>query len=81
VTQLETLVVYTADGCPHCRDLIKDFSRRKVRFVERNVSIDSEALVRLKELSWERRLPTVFDHERISVGFKGRSSTFDELGL
>jgi hypothetical protein len=36
---------------------------------------------RLLELVWEHRLPVVADHERISIGFRGESSTFAELGL
>jgi hypothetical protein len=35
----------------------------------------------LRNLSWERRLPVVADHERISIGFRGASSTFADLGL
>ena len=81
MTRLETVVVYTAAGCPHCRALVQDFKRRNVSFVERCVGDDAQALDQLSSLSCERRLPVVVDHERVSVGFQGRSSTFDELGL
>lgn len=78
---LDTLLVYTADGCPHCRALIEDFDRRRVEYREINLSRRPEAVDRVRELSWEDRLPVVADHERVSVGFHGRSSTFAELGL
>jgi hypothetical protein len=32
-------------------------------------------------VSWEHRLPVVVDHERVSIGFRGGSSTYAELGL
>jgi hypothetical protein len=36
---------------------------------------------RLRSLCWEHRLPVIADHERVSIGFRGGSSTFTELGL
>jgi hypothetical protein len=35
----------------------------------------------LRGWCWEHRLPVVVDHERVSIGFRGASSSFDELGL
>jgi glutaredoxin len=78
---LDTILVFTADGCPHCRALVEDFRRRGVVFREINLSRQPEQLSRLRELSWEHRLPVVADHERVSIGFRGRSSTYEELGL
>ncbi len=79
--ELELLLVFTADGCSHCRALLDDLRRRGVRFREVNLSRDSDAVDRLARYSWEHRLPVVVDHERVSVGFRGGSSTFAELGL
>jgi glutaredoxin len=78
---LDTILVFTADGCGHCRDLLADFDRRGVVYREINLSRQPHEMDRLRELSWEHRLPVVADHERISIGFRGRSSTFSELGL
>ena len=81
VGTLDTIIVFTADGCPHCRALCEDFDRRGVVYREINLSREPGEIDRLRGLSWEHRLPAVADHERISIGFRGRSSTFDELDL
>jgi glutaredoxin len=78
---LESIVVYTADGCPHCAALVTDFRRRGVVFTEVNLSRHPQRLEELRRLSWEHRLPVVADHERVSIGFRGGSSTYAELGL
>ena len=78
---LESIVVYTADGCPHCRALVEDFRRRNVVFTEVNLSREPERMAELRRLSWEHRLPVVADHERVSIGFRGGSSTYAELGI
>ena len=78
---LDTLIVFTADGCPHCSALVEDFRKRGVRFNEVNLSREPEQMGRLLQHSWEHRLPVVLDHERISIGFRGGSSTYAELGL
>ncbi len=78
---LGTLRVFVADGCPACHDLLVDFRRRGVRFETVDLSREPDRLAELKALSWDRRLPVVVDHERVSVGFAGRSTPFVELGL
>ena len=77
---LETLLVFTHEQCPHSRALLEDFRRRGVVFMHIDVS-EPGGLKRLRDLSWEHRLPVVADHERITVGFKGKASTFETLGL
>jgi glutaredoxin len=78
---LDTIRVFTADGCPHCRALCEDFDLRGVIYREINLSLEPHEMARLRELVWEHRLPVVVDHERVSIGFRGQSSTFAELGL
>ena len=78
---LDTILVFTADGCPHCRALCGDFDRRGVVYREINLSEEPHEMARLQELIWEHRLPVVADHERVLIGFRGQSSTFSELGL
>ena len=78
---LDTILVFTADGCPHCRELCADFDRRGVAYREINLSREPQEMDRLRDLSWEHRLPVVADHERVSIGFRGQSSTFSDLGL
>lgn len=81
MTALDTLVAYTADGCPHSSALVADLEARNIRFLEVNLSRSPERLSELARVSWEHRLPVVVDHERVSVGFRGGSSTFAEVGL
>ena len=81
VGALDTILVYTADGCPHCRALCADFDRRGVVYREVNLSREPAEIEHLRDLSWERRLPVVADHERVYIGFRGASSTFAEVGL
>ncbi len=78
---LDSILVFTADGCPHCGALCEDFKRRGVVFREINLSRQPDEMERLRQLSWEHRLPVVADHERVSIGFRGKASTFEELGL
>jgi len=81
VASLDTILVFTADGCPHCRALCEDFDRRGVVYREINLCREPDEMTRLQELVWEHRLPVVADHERVSIGFRGQSSSFSELGL
>jgi glutaredoxin len=81
VTALDTLLVFTADGCPHCSAAVDDLCARGVRFREVNLSREPGAMERLRAVCWEHRLPVFVDHERVSVGFRGGSSSFAELGL
>jgi glutaredoxin len=81
VVGLDTILVFTADGCPHCKALCEDFDRRHVVYREINLSRRPDEMERLRGLCWEHRLPVVADHERVSIGFNGKASTFEELGL
>jgi glutaredoxin len=81
MSALDSVLVYTADGCPHCAALLEDFRQRGVTFREINLSREPAELVRLATLTWEHRLPVVVDHERVSIGFRGGSSSHAELGL
>jgi glutaredoxin len=75
------ITAYVADGCPHCAALLEDLERRRVTFVAVNLSREPKRIAELAALTWERRLPVLVDHERCSVGFSGRSSSFADLGL
>ncbi len=77
---LETLLVFTHKACPHSQALLEDFRLRGVVFMEIDVT-EPGGLERLRALSWEHRLPVVADHERITIGFRGQTSTFEALGL
>ena len=81
MSPVDTLLVFTANGCPHCRAVVDDFRARNVRFREINLHREPGEMERLKGLSEERRLPVIVDHERVSVGFRGGLSSFADLGL
>ena len=81
MSPLHTLLVFTADGCPHCGAVVEDFRARNVRFREINLSREPTEIGRLQTLCRQYRLPVIADHERVSIGFRGGSSTFGELGL
>ncbi|HVN76136.1 MAG TPA: glutaredoxin domain-containing protein [Thermoanaerobaculaceae bacterium] len=76
-----SVLVYVADGCPHCRALVADLARRRVEFSVVNLSEHPKRVAELAVVTWERRLPVAVDHERCSVGFRGRSTPFADLGL
>ena len=75
-----TVVVYVVDGCPHCSELLADLRRRRVEHDVVNLSRSPERVAEVLRLAWERRVPVLVDHERVSVGFRGGSSTLDGDG-
>jgi glutaredoxin len=75
------VTVYVAEDCPHCAALLADFERRQVAVAVVNLSRAPERAAEVLALTRTPRLPVVVDHERASIGFAGRSSTFAELGL
>jgi len=77
---LRTLQVFIHPNCPHSKALVEDFRRRGLSFIEIDIS-DDEGLRQLQAVCWEQKLPIVLDHERLSIGFRGLSSTFEELGI
>ena len=81
MSPVEPVLVFTADGCPHCRAVIEDFNARNVRFREINLSREPKEIEHLRSLCWEHRLPVIADHERVSIGFRGGTSTLTDLGL
>jgi len=81
MSALDAILVFTAEGCPHSAALLEDFRRRGVVFREVNLNREPAEMERLRALTWEHRLPVVADHERVSIGFRGRSSSYADLGL
>lgn len=73
--------VFVAPGCPHCAALLADLDRRRVRVEIVDLGVAPGRLAELLDLTWERRLPVIVDHERCSVGFCGRSTPLEDLGF
>ncbi len=76
-----SVLVYVADGCPHCAGLLCDLERRHVRFEVVDLSHAPDRIMEVVALTRERRLPLTVDHERVAVGFSGGSSSFADLRL
>ena len=76
-----SVTVYVAQGCPHCRALLEDLEARRVEHAVVDLTARPDRVAEVTAATWERRLPVTVDHERCSVGFRGRSSTFEELGV
>jgi arsenate reductase-like glutaredoxin family protein len=81
MTALDRVLVFSHPHCPHCQALLADLRARHVVFREHDLLAEPDAIERLRRVCWEHRLPVVVDHERVSIGFRGGSSTFTELGL
>ena len=75
------ITIFVADGCPHCAALLADFEHRHIAVTVVNLSREPQRAAEVLALTRTPRLPVVVDHERTSIGFAGRSSTFAELGL
>ncbi len=76
-----SITVFVAAGCPPCAELLADLARRRVSFEVVDLTRDPARLAELAALTWERRLPVTVDHERCSIGFAGRSTSWAQLGL
>ncbi len=70
-----------ADGCPYCEELLADLARRRVAAAVVNLSAEPGRVADLAAVTWERRVPVTVDHERCSVGFRGRSTALAALGI
>ncbi|MGC8916679.1 MAG: glutaredoxin domain-containing protein [Thermoanaerobaculum sp.] len=75
------ILVYVADGCPHCQLLIADLLRRRVAFALVNLTQEPERVAELARWTFQRAVPVVVDHERASVGFRGGCTELKALGL
>jgi arsenate reductase-like glutaredoxin family protein len=81
VAALDRLLVFTHPECPHSRALLADFRARGVVFRAIDLVDEPHEMERLRTWCWVHRLPVVVDHERVSIGYLGKSSTFEELDL
>jgi glutaredoxin len=75
------ILVYVAEGCPHCQRLVADLLRRHVAFTLVNLSENPERIGELARYTFQRAVPVVVDHERCTVGFAGGSTPLADLGL
>lgn len=66
------LEIFVKDGCPYCRDQMKELDRKGVSYQVRNVSSDPEALKTAREEFGASKVPVVVEDGRVkSIGYKG----------
>lgn len=75
-----SVVVFVVAGCPHCDALLEDLRRRRVAHSVVDLRRRPERIAEVVRLTWDRRVPVLVDHERVTVGFNGRSSAIGERG-
>jgi glutaredoxin len=69
---MSDVTIYTKPGCPYCAAAKDDLQRRGLRYTEHNVRADQAALRQMLELNENRRrVPTIVQGDRVSVGFNG----------
>lgn len=76
-----TVTVFAARGCPHSVALLNDLRRRRVRYRLVDLAEEPDRVRELAAVTRERRVPVVVDHERCSIGFRGRSTPLEVLGV
>jgi glutaredoxin 3 len=69
---MSDVTIYTKPGCPYCAAARDDLQQRGVPFAEHNVKADNTALRRMLDLNGgQRRVPTIVEGGRVTVGFRG----------
>ena len=66
------VTIYTKVGCPYCAAAMADFRKRGVQFKEVNVPGTPGALDEMMKLNGgKRRVPTIVEDGKVTVGFNG----------
>ena len=66
------VVVYTKPGCPYCAGAKADFGKRGIAFREVSVPGNASALEEMLKLNGgQRRVPTIVEDGKVTVGFEG----------
>lgn len=65
-------IIYTKPGCPYCAAAKDNLQQRSISYTEHNVSADRAALRRMLESNGNRRrVPTIVQDGKVTVGFHG----------
>lgn len=66
--------IFTKPGCPHCAGTKAHYAEQGVRFDEVSVPGNPEALGQMLALNGgQRRVPTIVDGDKVTIGHKGGS--------
>jgi len=68
----KNVTIYTKPGCPFCMAVKADLKFKGVAYTEYNVKADAQRLEEMLQLNGgQRKVPTIVDGERVTVGFAG----------
>ncbi len=68
----KSVTIYTKPGCPFCIAVKADLKLKGVEYIEHSVKADPEMLEEMLRLNGgQRKVPTIVDGERVTVGFAG----------
>ena len=66
--------IYTKPGCPHCAAAKADCEKRGVPYKEISVPGNRSALEEMLKLNnGQRRVPTIVEGGKVTIGFNGGS--------
>lgn len=68
----KSVTIYTKPGCPFCMAVKADLKLKGVEYIEHSVKADPKMLEEMLRLNGgQRKVPTIVDGERVTVGFAG----------
>ncbi len=68
----KSVTIYTKPGCPFCMAVKADLKLKGVEYIEHSVKADPQRLEEMLRLNGgQRKVPTIVDGERVTVGFAG----------
>lgn len=67
-----SVTIYTKPGCPFCMAAKADLKVKGIEYTEYNVKAEPERLEEMLHLNGgQRKVPTIVDGDRVTVGFAG----------
>lgn len=68
----KSVSIYTKPGCPFCMAVKADLKVKGVEYTEYNVKADPQRLEEMLQLNGgQRKVPTIVEGEKVTVGFAG----------
>jgi glutaredoxin 3 len=68
----KSVTIYTKPGCPFCMAAKADLKFKGVEYIEYNVKADAQRLEEMLQLNGgQRKVPTIVEGEKVTVGFAG----------
>lgn len=68
----KSVTIYTKPGCPFCMAVKADLKLKGIEYTEYNVKANAQRLEEMLQLNGgQRKVPTIVNGERVTVGFAG----------